>query len=116
MDTTKESVLLNKKLTAPEQHTQTLSLEQWNKLRAAHQMLASGGMTSPKLPLMTPQDRAMSSWTAQLDALTHRVEAIADNCEVLKGIAGTGQPLPGLTPGLPIGLNPGNIPVAPQAG
>ena len=115
-DQTKVSVLLNERLMIPE-HNQTLSMEQWQELRA-HQMLASGGTgtISFKLPLLTPQDRAMNEWTAQLDALTRKVDAIGELCEVLRGIAGTGQPLPGLTSGLPIGLNPGDIPVTPQAG
>ena len=57
-DTT-HSVLLNDKNALPEQSV-VLSMEQWNELRAASQQMLAGSepTISPKLPILTPQDRA----------------------------------------------------------
>ena len=88
--------------------SKVLSVEQLDKLRAQVQqeLLVSADASSTKLPLLTPQERAQKEWTSQLDSLMKLVESNNKQIEMLRGIAGSGQPLSCFTPGLPVGLQP----------
>ena len=105
-DTTHSVTAETKKVLTDPAHS-VLSMEQLVELRAnAEIILAASGQAPAKLPLTTPQERSQQEWTRKLDELLKSQQTITKDLDVLKGIAGMGNVIPGFLNGMPVGTLP----------